>query len=202
MSRPSSRDSDFTSFVGASHRSLLHTAYLLFGDRGHAEDLVQTALVRTYTAWPRLREPAAAHAYARTTLVRASQRWRSRRWHGEVPFGVLPQSVADQDTDRTDVRRALASLPAGQRAVLVLRFFEDLCCSTTTTTGAERVPVPYQPGRPGRLLDPTTLRVTEEPAGPLDEGRPTRVRIGPVWTGQVLVTVTADGRALVLTPTT
>jgi RNA polymerase sigma-70 factor (ECF subfamily) len=121
-----SRDEDYTAFVALSYRSLLRTAYLLVGDRGHAEDLVQTALVKTYTAWPRLRELARAEAFARTTLVRATLRWRSRRWHGELPSASLPEVAVTEDGSLLDVRRALANLPPGQRAVLVLRFLDDL----------------------------------------------------------------------------
>lgn len=121
-----SRDEDYTAFVALSYRSLLRTAYLLVGDRGHAEDLAQTALVKTYTAWPRLRDPERAEAFARTTLVRATLRWRSRRWHGELPSAALPEVAVTEDASLLDVRRALATLPPGQRAVLVLRFLDDL----------------------------------------------------------------------------
>lgn len=121
-----SRDEDYTAFVALSYRSLVRTAYLLVGDRGHAEDLVQTALVKTYTAWPRLREPERAEAFARTTLVRATLRWRARRWHRELPSAHLPEAAGPDDAGLIDVRRALATLPSGQRAVLVLRFLDDL----------------------------------------------------------------------------
>ena len=121
-----SRDEDYTAFVALSYRSLVRTAYLLVGDRGHAEDLVQTALVKTYTAWPRLREPERAEAFARTTLVRATLRWRARRWHRELPSAHLPEAAGPDDASLIDVRRALATLPSGQRAVLVLRFLDDL----------------------------------------------------------------------------
>jgi RNA polymerase sigma-70 factor (sigma-E family) len=122
-----SRDEDYTSFVAARYQALVRTAYLLVGDRGHAEDLVQSALVKTYTAWPRLRQPEYAEAYARKTLVRVAVRWRARRWHGEVPTAhILAASPAPEHNDLTDVRRALSALPVGQRAVLVLRFLDDL----------------------------------------------------------------------------
>jgi RNA polymerase sigma-70 factor (ECF subfamily) len=121
-----SRDEAYTAFVNARYRALVRTAYLLVGDRGHAEDLVQTVLVKTYTAWPRLRQPENAEAYARKVLVRAAVRWRSRRWHGEVPTHDLPEALTADLGDLTDVRTALAALPVGQRAVLVLRFLDDL----------------------------------------------------------------------------
>ncbi|HST66417.1 MAG TPA: SigE family RNA polymerase sigma factor [Mycobacteriales bacterium] len=117
----------FAGFVRARYGSLLRFAYLLTADRGHAEDLVQDGLARTYGAWSRLREPAAADAYTRTTLVRLALRARRRRWRGETPTPVLPEQPADGgDPDLAEsVRAALAALPADQRAVLVLRYYDD-----------------------------------------------------------------------------
>jgi RNA polymerase sigma-70 factor (sigma-E family) len=120
------RDEAFTAFVAARYRALVRTAYLLVGDRGHAEDLVQTALVKTYGAWPRLQDPANAEAYTRKTLVRSTIRWRARRWHGEVPTADLPETAALPTEGLEDLRSALARLPAGQRAVVVLRYLDDL----------------------------------------------------------------------------
>lgn len=64
-----SHDAAFADFVHASWSGLYRTAHLLIGDHGLAEDLAQTALAKTYVAWPRIREPEAAYAYARSTLV-------------------------------------------------------------------------------------------------------------------------------------
>jgi RNA polymerase sigma-70 factor (sigma-E family) len=117
----------FAGFVRARYGSLLRYGYLLTADRGHAEDLVQDALARTYSAWGRLVEPAAADAYTRTTLVRLALRARRRRWRGETPTPVLPERPgADLDLDLAEsVLAALAALPADQRAVLVLRYYDD-----------------------------------------------------------------------------
>ena len=125
------RDDEFGAFVAARYRALVRTGLLLAGDLGHAEDLVQSALIRTYLAWGRLRDPASAEAYARRTLARLAVRARRRRWHGEAPAGVAPEPphgpAAGPDGDlAVDVRRALATLPPGQRAVLVLRYLDDL----------------------------------------------------------------------------
>ncbi len=107
----------------------MRTGLLLAGDRGHAEDLAHFALIRTYLAWGRLRDPAGAEAYARRTLLRLALRARKRRWSGEIAVGGLPDLPADGDGSAgdlaLDVRRALAALPAGQRAVLVLRYLDD-----------------------------------------------------------------------------
>jgi RNA polymerase sigma-70 factor (sigma-E family) len=122
-------DQQFGEFMSARYASLVRTGYLLTGDRGLAEDLVQSALERTYLHWHRLRERESAEAYTRTTMVRLAIRWRRRRWTGEVPTGELPE-LADRDhaaaaEDADLMRRALLQLPVSQRAVLVLRFYAD-----------------------------------------------------------------------------
>ena len=124
------RDEEFTAFVAARSRALLGTAYLLTGDRGRAEDLLQTALLKTYLAWPRMREPQAAEAYVRRTMVTTSISWSRRRWRGELPAADLPERLTPDGTSQID-RRAevwphLHALPPRQRAVVVLRFYEDL----------------------------------------------------------------------------
>lgn len=125
------RDDEFAAFVAARYRALVRTGLLLIGDSGHAEDLAQSALIRTYLAWGRLRDPANAEAYARRTLVRLALRARQRRWIGEIAAEQVPERGASmptgpgQDDLVLDVRRALAALPAGQRAVLVLRYLDD-----------------------------------------------------------------------------
>jgi RNA polymerase sigma-70 factor (sigma-E family) len=126
------RDEEFAAFVAARYRALVRTGLLLTGDTGHAEDLAQSALIRTYLAWGRLRDPANAEGYARRTLVRLALRARQRRWTGEIAAGRnAGHEAAVADAARSgpdlalDVRRALAALPAGQRAVLVLRYLDD-----------------------------------------------------------------------------
>ena len=125
------RDEEFAAFVAARYRALVRTGLLLIGDSGHAEDLAQSALIRTYLAWGRLRDPANTEAYARRTLVRLALRARQRRWTGEIAAEQVPErgagmpAEAGQDDLVLDVRRALAALPAAQRAVLVLRYLDD-----------------------------------------------------------------------------
>jgi RNA polymerase sigma-70 factor (sigma-E family) len=125
-----SSEQQFGDFVSARYPSLVRTGYLLTGDRGHAEDLVQSALERTYLSWRRLRESANAEAYTRTVMVRLALRWRRRRWSGEIPTGELPESPGPDPVsalDEADVlRRALLRLPLPQRAVLILRYYADL----------------------------------------------------------------------------
>jgi RNA polymerase sigma-70 factor (sigma-E family) len=121
------RDDEFTQFVVARGSSLRRTAYLMTGQWDEAEDLTQTALSRLYVAWPRVRLEG-AESYARTILARSLVDGRRRFWHRERPTEDLPEhaDVADQAEDRIDLRRALALLPAHQRIVLVLRFWDDL----------------------------------------------------------------------------
>lgn len=125
------RDAQFDDFVTARSRALLGTAYLLTGDRQRAEDLLQTALLKTYLAWGRLRETRAVEAYVRRTLVTTYISWSRRKWRSEVATGSLPDRPGADDPTRVVDGRAelwphLRALPPRQRASLVLRFYEDL----------------------------------------------------------------------------
>ena len=116
---------DFETYVAARYDALLRTAYLLTGHHHDAEDLLQQALVKAVGAWGRMDEP---DAYVRTVLVRTNiSRWRRRRWR-EVSTD-LPRDVGVTDDgaeDRLMLQRALGVLAPRQRAVIVLRYYEDL----------------------------------------------------------------------------
>jgi RNA polymerase sigma-70 factor (sigma-E family) len=119
----------FRQFVAASGDKLLRTAYLLTGDRGHAEDLVQLALERTARRWSRL--AGSPEAFARAVLLNAvTDRWRRRRVRVQEVLNEVPEPDVVDATDelllRWDLFDALRQLPARQRAVLVLRYFVDL----------------------------------------------------------------------------
>jgi RNA polymerase sigma-70 factor (sigma-E family) len=122
----------FADFVRARYGALARTAFLLTGDRGHAEDLVQTALLVTAKAWDRLAAVEVAESYTRTTMVRLSRRWARRRWRHELPTSREALALSAGSTPNAepavglDVRAVLATLPWEQRAVLVLRYFDDL----------------------------------------------------------------------------
>jgi RNA polymerase sigma-70 factor (sigma-E family) len=121
-------DAPFSGFVAARYSSLLRTAFLLTGDRGIAEDLVQSALMRAYPAWRRSSPPDRPELYVRTIMIRLATRWRARRWRGEVATEVLPEVVHEAPSAYglvDSVRSALMALPMEQRAVLVLRFYEQ-----------------------------------------------------------------------------
>ncbi|WP_324273347.1 SigE family RNA polymerase sigma factor [Blastococcus brunescens] len=142
----------FAEFVGRQQRALLRLAYLLAGDRGHAEDLVQTALMKTYRHWDRIVARGEPSAYVRRALVTTHTSWRRRAWHREQPTGRLPDVAAPDDGDRHDrdeaLARALAALPPRMRATVVLRYYEDLselqtaqlmgCSESTVNTQAAR----------------------------------------------------------------
>ncbi len=123
-------DPDFVEYVRARQHALLRAAYLVCGDVHLAEDLLQGALVKLAERWPRLKGEH-PDAYVRTILYRdAVSAWRKRRREvvglpardDAEPSGPIE---ADRVSERVDVERALASLTAKQRAVLVLRFVED-----------------------------------------------------------------------------
>lgn len=121
---------DYAAFVAARTPALLRTAFLLTGQAEAAQDLLQDALVRLHGRWGRVREPAAREAYLRRILATTAANQRRRRWHGERPSAQPPPDAgadpyADAD-DRQVVADALRALPAPQRAVLVLRYWEDL----------------------------------------------------------------------------
>jgi RNA polymerase sigma-70 factor (sigma-E family) len=121
----------FTAFVEARGPSLLRFAWLLTADADSAQDLVQEALVRVVPGWGRI-APEAREAYVRTTIRRVwVDGWRRRRgFHvlsvAEPPEPEEPGSGPDAADDRLTVQQALARLAPRQRAVLVLRFYEDL----------------------------------------------------------------------------
>lgn len=126
----------FETFVAGASGRLMRTAYLLSGDRGHAEDLVQATLLRTARRWARARRQP--EAYARRVLVNlAKDRWRTRRRRvDEVAVEadsradvVVPED--DAVLERHRLLEAIRGLPAGQRAVLVLRYFDDLTVAET-----------------------------------------------------------------------
>ncbi|PWN04655.1 SigE family RNA polymerase sigma factor [Nocardioides silvaticus] len=118
---------DFDSFVAARGDALWRAAWLLTGDHQLAEDLVQTALAKSWRAWSRV-GPDGYEAYVRRVLFTTYVSWWRRKWRGERPTEVLPErAAAAPDTDaRNDLVAALTQLPRGQRAVVVLRYFEDL----------------------------------------------------------------------------
>jgi RNA polymerase sigma-70 factor (sigma-E family) len=118
----------FAAFVAGRSPRLLRTAYLLTRDWALAEDLLQTALAKCWLVWSRLDDDP--EAYVRRAVVTTYASWWRRRWNGETPSEELPECAGHDPTSRVDDRdevwRALGRLPRRQRAVVVLRYFEDL----------------------------------------------------------------------------
>ena len=122
-------DDEFRAFVEQQWAPLVRTAYLLTGDRGHAEDLVQAALEKTHRRWGRVSQMAAPVAYVRRAMVNTAISWRRRRRFSEVPLLAADGPAADPYDpvdQRQQVIAALRTLPPRMRAVLVLRYFADL----------------------------------------------------------------------------
>lgn len=128
--RAADRDAEFSAFVRHAGPALVRTAWLLTGDRTRAEDLAQQALVRTYVAWPRVRDGEPL-AYARRIVANARiDDWRRRRREVLTGPGELPDrastsaGTADRHADRDALLRALATLTPRQRRIVVLRYLE------------------------------------------------------------------------------
>jgi RNA polymerase sigma-70 factor (sigma-E family) len=131
----------FREFVAARSPALLRSAWLLTGDEALAQDLVQTALARVWPRWSRLAEPSRAEpsraepslaeAYVRRVIATTYANWWRRRWRAEQPTADVPDRTGARDEFTVaeaghDLAAALAILTPRQRAVLVLRYFEDL----------------------------------------------------------------------------
>jgi RNA polymerase sigma-70 factor (sigma-E family) len=159
---------EFNDFVRARHERLCRVAYVLCGDWQHAEDIVQTALAKTYVAFRRGHvESLDAYAHRAVVNTRASF-WR-RRWHGEVATGALPESSTTDPYAAVDRRgavvAALGTLPPLQRKVLALRFLADL--SEADTALALGCSVGTVKSRTSRAL--ATLRATGLLADPNEQ---------------------------------
>ena len=124
-------DGSFVDFVSARWSRLFRLAYLLTGDRASAEDLLQTAMEKTFAKWPRVSRMEAPEAYVRTlmvnALISARRRPGSRR---EVLRDVLPEDPTlpadSQVVDHAVLWPLVCALPDRQRAVIVLRYYEEL----------------------------------------------------------------------------
>lgn len=129
-------DDEYAAFVHTAWPRLYRTAYLLLGDHGLAEDLVQTALAKTYASWRNVRNLDAAGGYARTALLNTATSWfRRPSWRRELAHEELTAPSYDADpSDRPALLDALRQLAPRQRAVIVLRYYEDLSVAQTAAT--------------------------------------------------------------------
>lgn len=153
---------DFDGFVAARSTHLLRTAYLLTHDHALAEDLLQTALTKSWFVWRRIEgdpEP-----YVRKVLFNTYASWWRRKWNGEHATGELPDpglpDHAGGAVTGHDLWDAISRLPKRQRAVVVLRYYEDLSeAETAAILGCSRGTVKSQLSKAlAKLrLDPAVL---------------------------------------------
>ena len=134
-------DEAFTEFVADTHGQLSRSARLLTGDWHTAEDLVQATLMKVYRQWRRVAAADSALAYTQRIMLNLFLTSLRRRWRGESPQENLPEPPAAAGGGSADLAhavgsrdvlsRALQRLPARQRAVVVLRYYEDLSVEQT-----------------------------------------------------------------------
>jgi RNA polymerase sigma-70 factor (sigma-E family) len=148
------RDEDsraFADFVDREQPALLRLAVLLAGDRGHAEDLVQTALLKAYRHWRRVSATSSPGAYVRRVLVTSHTSWRRRRATTEQVVATLPDRAdawSEPPDPDEELRAALRALPPRMRTAVVLRYYADLseqqaaeamgCSASTVNTQTTR----------------------------------------------------------------
>jgi len=132
--RRDTRDADFAAYLGARQASLLRTAYLLTGSRPDAEDLVQTAFAKLYMSWDKVRDRGSMDGYVRRILVNEHNSLWRRAWKkrehsaGDEALQALDRPHHDQPDDGTGAAlwEVVQTLPRKARAVVVLRYYEEL----------------------------------------------------------------------------
>lgn len=159
-------DTEFREFVAGRSRSLLRTAYLLTGDHHHAEDLLQTALTKVYLSWSSIRVDTAVEAYVRTVLVHTYISWWRRRSWSETATELADVKHAPDPivllVDRNDMWQRLQALSRQQRAVIVLRFYDDL--SVDETARALQMSAGTVKSHTHRALAALRIQLTDEAA--------------------------------------
>jgi RNA polymerase sigma-70 factor (sigma-E family) len=164
----------FEEFVAGRGQALQRFGYALTGDWALAEDLLQTALARAYPRWSRITRDD-PEAYVRKIMLNTWSSWWRRRWRGEVPSPQLPEAAGPDGYTAVDsrqvLRAALAALPPRQRAVVVLRYHQDLsevqvaellgisvgtvksqAAKALAALRAQAVLAPFGPGPGGRVI--------------------------------------------------
>lgn len=119
------RDEQFSDFFVARAPALRRTAFLIVRDWHGAEDVTQLGFARLYVVWPRIR-PETLEPYARKVVVNEALGWLRRRRQDHVTDIVPDAAAAVPEESRLDVGQALGLLPAQQRAIVALRFLDDL----------------------------------------------------------------------------
>jgi RNA polymerase sigma-70 factor (sigma-E family) len=162
---PTDRDADFAAYMAAQRAPLLRTAYLLTGDQHTAEDLVQVAFAKLYLSWERVQRRESLNSYLRRVLVNEnSSLWRRAFKRREVVTSALPEATV---VDRHDGGEAEAlwhfvqTLPHRQRAVVVLRYYEEL--SEAETADVLGVSVGTVKSQASRAIASMRSRVDDHP---------------------------------------
>ncbi len=160
------RDAEFEAYMAARQPSLLRTAYLLSGDRHTAEDLVQTALAKLYLSWDKVQQRELLDGYVRRIIVNEHNSLWRRAWkRRERSTDVLPDDSAVEDRHDEGQRAALwefvQTLPRRQRAVVVLRYYEDL--SEAETAELLGISVGTVKSQASRALAAMRSRIHEHP---------------------------------------
>ncbi len=182
--RTESRD-EVRAFIAARRPALYRSAYLLVGNSPDAEDLVQATLVRVITAWDRIQRRDAPEVFARRVMVNlAASRWRRLKTYAAIAHRTRPTGdepdIADAAAVRDAMWAAIQSLPLRIRAVVVLRYYEDLSeveiaavlgCSTGTVKSQSSKAL----ARLRSQMEPTDLSLAATD-GPLPTTAPTRSR--------------------------
>src|SRR6478752_795198 len=110
MAMRSSREATaFTEFMSMRSASLFRTAYLIVGDHQLAQDLLQESLIKTYVAWPRLRDVSKAEGYTRKTIVTTAISWRRRRSFHERPTDLLPDTAVPDAGEEVTTHASLVA---------------------------------------------------------------------------------------------
>jgi RNA polymerase sigma-70 factor (sigma-E family) len=176
MSRSEARDAEFTAYLAARQPSLLRTAYLLTGDRHQAEDVLQTALAKLYLSWDKVRDRGSLDGYVRRILVNENNSlWRrawKRREHAtdDVPESAPHHDAYDEGT-ADELWRLVQTLPRKARAVVVLRYYEQLTeAETADVLGISTGTVKSQTSRALATLRERTPAVLD-PRAPREEER-------------------------------
>lgn len=160
------RDEEFSAWMGARQPALLRTAYLLTGDHHSAEDLVQTTLAKVYLSWDKVQRREVIDGYARRIMVNENNSLWRRAWKKrEVSSSEIPDRVGADDSydegQSTTLWAFVQTLPRKQRAVIVLRYYEEL--SEAETAEALGISVGTVKSQASRAL--ATLRQQAPTAG-------------------------------------
>jgi len=175
-------EAEFKAYAAARMRDLRRTAFLLCGDWHHADDVVQTVFTKLYVNWDKVQRHDRLDAYVKTMLVRATfDRRRRMSWRRELSSASPPETPTPTPSsveDRLLLFDALAKMPPRQRAVVVLRFWQDLDVTETAhLLGCSEGTVKSQSAR-GLAKLRELLAPSDSPSGspsdsePLMEGQP------------------------------